>query len=386
MCSGRTVRSSGPYRCDDEPNVAPLAVDLFAGAGGLSLGAVQAGFDVIGAVEKSKHAARTYRRNVKRPNGAKVELVESDILDLPPQTAMKKWGVAVGECDLIMGGPPCQGFSTHRLNGTGVDDPRNALLSTYFEFVSEVKPKMFLVENVPGLLWERHESYLNSFLESAKSAGFDIVGPVVLNAKDFGVPQNRRRVFILGLSKRYQWRISWPPPPTHVSPNSTEDLRKGRPDWRTAADAFVPAPSDDPNDVHMNSSDTLVAVFKSTPANGGSRSQSSRRLTCHESHDGHKDVYGRIDPSRPGPTMTTACINPSKGRFVHPTEHHGITLRQAARIQTFPDDFVFEGGLIAGGEQVGNAVPVRLAQAILEPLRGMLLRATLKPDEEQATS
>lgn len=118
----------------------------------------------------------------------------------------------------------------------------------------------------------------------------------------------------------------------------------------------------------MNHSLELIEVFKSTPLNGGSRRDSGRVLPCHDGHSGHSDVYGRINPSQPGPTMTTACINPSKGRFVHPTEHHGITLRQAARFQTFPDWFVFQGGLMAAGEQIGNAVPIRLGEILLRTI------------------
>ncbi len=121
----------------------------------------------------------------------------------------------------------------------------------------------------------------------------------------------------------------------------------------------------DPNAIHMNHSEALVRAFESTPHNGGSRCDSGRILPCHSGHDGHSDVYGRIDPSKPGPTMTTACVNPSKGRFVHPTENHGITARHAARMQGFPDQFVFEGGLMAAGVQIGNAVPIGLGMATL---------------------
>jgi DNA (cytosine-5)-methyltransferase 1 len=125
----------------------------------------------------------------------------------------------------------------------------------------------------------------------------------------------------------------------------------------------------------MQHSQKLVNFFKEVPLNGGSRrdAESARVLKCHKEHTGHSDVYGRINPNRPGPTMTTACINPSKGRFVHPTEHHGITLRHAARFQTFPDNFVFEGGLMAGGVQVGNAVPVRMGKHLLIPIADALL-------------
>ena len=97
-------------------------------------------------------------------------------------------------------------------------------------------------------------------------------------------------------------------------------------------------------------------------------------LPCHAKHDGHKDVYGRINPALPAPTMTTACINPSKGRFVHPTEHHGITLRQAARIQTFPDDYIFTGGLTAAGRQIGNAVPVMMGTYLIRYIKQHLLK------------
>ena len=110
----------------------------------------------------------------------------------------------------------------------------------------------------------------------------------------------------------------------------------------------------------------MLQRFKNTPLNGGSRCDSGYVLNCHKKHSGHKDVYGRIDPSKPAPTMTAGCTNPSKGRFVHPTEHHGITARHAARIQTFPDDFFFEGGLGQMGKQIGNAVPVELGSQVLK--------------------
>ena len=163
---------------------------------------------------------------------------------------------------------------------------------------------------------------------------------------------------------------TWPPKATHVSPDALGEL----PHWVAASVAFKRALAGDPNNIHMKHCPELVETFARTPANGGSRRQSGRILPCHEDHSGHSDVYGRIDPSIPGPTMTTACINPSKGRFVHPTQHHGITLRQAARLQSFPDWFNFEGGIMAGGKQVGNAVPVDLAKALLEPLRDAVIK------------
>jgi DNA (cytosine-5)-methyltransferase 1 len=343
-------------------------LDLFAGAGGFSLGAIAAGVDIVGALEFHKHASATYEANVKRKNDAKVAVIKEDILTVSPAEAMRRWSLTAGGIDIVIGGPPCQGFSSHRINDAGVDDPRNKLLGRYFEYVEAIRPRIFLVENVPGLLWERHKTYLKAFYARGDAAEYDLSPAKVINARDFGVPQNRRRVFILGIDRRRPLDIAWPPQATHVSPSVVEPERNGRETWRTAKEVFRPARDNDPNDIHMQHSADLVALFAKTPANGGSRSESGRVLKCHEGYNGHSDVYGRIDPARPGPTMTTACINPSKGRFVHPTEHHGITLRQAARLQTFPEDFIFGGGLMSGGEQIGNAVPVTLATALLKPL------------------
>jgi DNA (cytosine-5)-methyltransferase 1 len=296
--------------------------------------------------------------------GRKVSLFEQDILQLNPHDVMDEAGLVEGDCDLLLGGPPCQGFSTHRLGQSGVDDPRNKLLLRYFAFVKSLNPRMFLVENVPGMLQPKHADYLSNFLDCARGQGYNVFDPVVINARDFGVPQTRKRVFILGYDPtRVSFEIEWPPRPQYGS--SVIGAFGPLMPWRVANEAFTsPALIGDPNDIHMSHGPTLIETFKSTPLNGGSRSQSNRVLPCHKVHDGHKDVYGRIDPLKPSPTMTTACINPSKGRFVHPTEHHGITARQAARLQTFPDEFVFSGGLMAAGSQIGNAVPVALGRAL----------------------
>ena len=373
-CEGYGERPSDTPGTVASRRASPLCIDLFAGAGGFSLGAIGAGFEVRAAVELSRHAASTYRSMIRNESGRKVELFEKDILSLNPHEVMDEAGMVEGDCDLLLGGPPCQGFSSHRLGQAGVDDPRNSLLLRYFAFVQALKPRVFLVENVPGMLQPKHAGYLASFLRSAKRQGYTVLAPTVVNACDYGVPQNRRRVFILGYDpERVRFGGSWPPPPTHGNPLRSTPLAPLQP-WRTASDAFrEPARERDANDTHMKHGAALKEIFRSTPLNGGSRRHSARVLPCHVTHDGHSDVYGRIDPARPSPTVTTACINPSKGRFVHPTEHHGITARQAARLQTFPDDFIFDGGLMAAGVQIGNAVPVLLARMLCEHVLRWLL-------------
>ncbi|UWQ02846.1 DNA cytosine methyltransferase [Aliiroseovarius crassostreae] len=334
-------------------------VDLFSGAGGFTLAAHNTGCATVFAIEKDRRAAETFRNRFVKGRRSGTRLYETSILDAEPAALAKKH-FKKNKCDLVLGGPPCQGFSTHRIKDAGVDDPRNNLILRYFEFVAALKPTAFLMENVPGILWPRHARYLEEFSREAKASGYKLFPAVKLNAQDYGVPQRRKRVFFLGVKEGVAIdQLVWPPAPTHG------DEGAGLLPWKSCKTAFDPAPIGDPNDIHMNHGPELVAAFRNTPANGGSRKDSGRVLDCHKEHDGHKDVYGRINPDLPAPTMTTACINPSKGRFVHPVEHHGITARQAARIQTFPDDFVFSGGLMAAGMQIGNAVPVKLGEALI---------------------
>ncbi|MBR0786333.1 DNA cytosine methyltransferase [Bradyrhizobium iriomotense] len=347
-------------------------VDLFAGAGGFSLAAHRAGFSVKLAVERDKHACATYKHNFRR---RRTILEEGDITEMSPRELARRHFDRGSICDLLLGGPPCQGFSIHRINDAGVEDPRNNLIHTYFDFVRAFEPSIFLMENVPGMLWSRHSEFLADFYARARAAHYDVRQPVVIDARDHGLPQRRKRVFILGVRKELESdSLSWPPAPTHG--NDAKLLKnKNLKRWISCASVFRNLPLDDENAICMQHSKELVEAFRNTPANGGSRSDSGRVLDCHKGHDGHRDVYGRIDPRQPGPTMTTACINPSKGRFVHPTQHHGITVRQAARIQTFPDDFLFKGGLMAAGVQIGNAVPVQLGEILIKSLRPFLRKA-----------
>lgn len=348
-------------------------VDLFSGAGGFTLAAKKCEAELVFAVENDRHAANTYRHNFGATStGSMNVLYEENILDLSPEVISKSHFSSAGECDLLLGGPPCQGFSSHRIKGSGINDPRNKLILTYFEFVKALRPKFFLMENVPGILWDRHKDYLKEFYQRGQSAGYHLFKPVTLDARNYGVPQARRRVFILGVVEELKdTAVNWPPQPTHGS--ESERLKNPKLlEWVSCMSVFRDAPVGDINNIHMNHGPELIEVFKKTPINGGSRVDSGRTLPCHEKHRGHKDVYGRIDPKIPAPTMTAGCSNPSKGRFVHPTLNHGITVRQAARIQTFPDDFVFMGGLSAAGQQIGNAVPIKLGMVLIESIKKMM--------------
>ncbi|WP_392340727.1 DNA cytosine methyltransferase [Moritella marina] len=382
------------------------AIDLFAGAGGFTLSAINAGVDVLAAIEFDKAAANTYKENFINVGKRKIDLragEEGDINNVEPSELRESLNLKKDELDLILGGPPCQGFSSHRINNAGVNDPRNALLLRYFEFVNEFSPKAFLVENVAGLLWNRHKDFLEAFISLAEGAGYVIKFCNIVNAKDYGVPQNRKRVFIYGLRKDLDSEsIEFPPKPTHFSPNT-----KDTPNWETASSVFEKLPvelyerywdeyfedktklsreqafellgslkfgkpfkKDDECNFHMTPSEMMVERFVDTPLNGSREDAGEKhRLKCHSGkHKGHKDVYGRILIHLPSNTMTTGCNNPSKGRFVHPWLNHGMTLRHAARLQSFPDSFDFYGSATERSRQIGNAVPPLLGKILIRDI------------------
>ena len=386
------------------------AIDLFSGAGGFSLAAHEVGFDILAAVEFDQHAANTYQRNIVERLGANTHVYAEDIIPLNIDALMSEKGLKSGDLDLLLGGPPCQGFSTHRIKGRGEDDPRNKLLLRYFDFVEKLMPKAFLVENVPGLLWPRHALYLNKFLELANEKKYKVITgkPLIINARDYGVPQSRRRAFILAVREDIDIEnLEWPPKPTHIKPDFDKPPTKNI--WKSASIAFErpadevlknlvprmskvlgwetaksrqiveslefgkPLKKSDPCNIHMNHQPSMVERFNDTELMG-SRDELEFTLPCHQNgYSGHKDVYGRIYFHTPANTITTGCNNPSKGRFLHPWENHGITLRHAARLQTFPDDYQFLGGVMAAARQIGNAVPIDLGKALISQIKNKLL-------------
>ncbi|MBF0195253.1 MAG: DNA cytosine methyltransferase, partial [Magnetococcales bacterium] len=244
-------------------------VDLFAGAGGFSLAAIQAGMKVKVAIEKDRHACLTYRNNLI--NNGFPHLYEEDIKENWLLNNVAAHFKGSDTCDLLLGGPPCQGFSILRANKKEESDERNYLVLRYFDFVRKLRPKVFLMENVPGILWKKHKDFLAIFYKESEKSGYNVAEPVILDARDYGVPQRRRRVFILGVRKNVKHSINWPPFQTHGSPEMCHKYKSLKP-WKTAAEVFDKKQrSDDPNNLHMNHTKELISVFKSTPLNGGSR-------------------------------------------------------------------------------------------------------------------
>ncbi len=318
----------------------PIAIDLFCGAGGLSEGLRQAGFRVVGAVEVDSLACSTYRLNHKR-----VKVWQNDIRSVTGTGMMKSLKLRPGELDLLAACPPCQGFSAMRTkNGTRRNrDRRNDLIFDVLRIIRSTRPKSVMLENVPGLADNKRFAV---FTKALKSLGYQTVARV-LNTANYGVPQRRRRLVLLA-SKIGQ--------PTFAE--ITEPCRTVR---QVIAGLTPPERSRDPiHNYPVKRSKTVAERIQRIPQDGGSRSAlGSDQLPCHQRLEGFRDVYGRMAWDKPSPTITGGCINPSKGRFLHPSANRAITLREAALLQTFPKDyrFLMEKGRYAVALLIGNALP-----------------------------
>ena len=334
----------------------PRAIDLFSGAGGLSEGLRQAGFHVVGAVEIDSLACSTYKLNHPR-----VKLWKSDITRMTGPAMLKALDLKRGELELLAACPPCQGFSTMRTkNGTRANrDARNNLIFDVLRLIRSTRPKSVMLENVPGLAanWR-----FTVFVECLQSLGYHVEWDF-LNAVDFAVPQRRRRLVLLASKSR---KPSF----------ARKAIRK-----RTVRQAIggLSPPERSQDEVHnydVRRSSKVAALIKRIPRDGGSRKDLGRReqLKCHRRIRGFWDVYGRMAWNKPAPTITGGCINPSKGRFLHPSDDRAITLREAALLQTFPKTYKFplEMGHYPVAYLIGNAFPPefirRQAAALIEAL------------------
>lgn len=326
-----------------------LAVDLFAGAGGMTLGLKRAGFNVIAAVEIDALACETYRAN-----HSDVRLWESDIRKLEPSELLAELGLKPRQLALVAGCPPCQGFSTiTTLNGKrSVDDDRNDLVLEYGRFVRELRPLAVMMENVPGLAADPRMGELCDLLEEL---GYPArKGLRVLNAVDFGVPQRRRRLVMVAADSTV---VSFAEPSgEHIT------VRQAIEDLPAAGNSGDPL-----HDIPEKRSPEVFRRICAIPRDGGSRADlgPDAQLKCHQASDGFKDIYGRMAWNKPAPTITGGCVNPSKGRFLHPCENRAITLREAAVLQGFPPNYKFSlsKGKFAAAAMIGNALPPAFVEA-----------------------
>ncbi len=319
----------------------PIAIDLFAGCGGLTTGLKQAGFSVIGAVEIEPVAVETYSKNHRN-----VRVWARDIRAIAPRELLETLKIKPGELDLLAGCPPCQGFSkmTERLRrGSRKSDSRNDLVLEFLRFVRAMRPRSLMLENVPGLL---HDPRFRNLTEQLYRLGY-ACHSAVLDAADYGVPQRRNRLILVG------GRAG----PVPFGRSTTKAV--------TVFDAFKELDRLAKDDILHNlpefRSTKIKNLIRKIPRNGGSRVALGARqqLQCHRKCNGFKDVYGRMAWRNVSPTITCGCVNPSKGRFLHPTKNRAITLREAAVLQSFPLSYYFSlrRGKYFAAQMIGNALP-----------------------------
>lgn len=345
----------------EQPRRIFTATELFAGGGGLAVGLRRAGVRPITAVENNSAAAATFRAN--HPD---VMLIEKDIRKV---TASELTGEKCQKIDILAACPPCQGFtsltSKYRRN-----DERNQLINDVTRLALELKPSAIMLENVPGLA-KRGLPLLNDLLSQLEEVGY-VVNWDVLQVADFGVPQTRRRLVVLaGLGFKIDM-----PDPTH-----DRFGRDGLPTWRTLQDvianrgqarSFADARPGTDNDgsgwhvVRRLGDANLERLRHAVPGGGRGQIPTHLRPACHRDSDsGFSNTYGRMSWDQPSVTITAGCLSPSKGRFGHPDELRTISLREAATLQTFPEDYRFVGDRIdAACSIVGNALPCLFAEVI----------------------
>ena len=351
-------------------------IDLFCGAGGLSLGfssIMGHNFEPVWANDFNQYAADTYNENYNN------HCVVGDIIDLLDDPKIK-----IPSADVVIGGPPCQGFSLLNRNRDG--DVRRSLWRPFMEVVKRSGAEVFVMENVPQLLDSDEYKAIAQF---AAKLGFSTLAKAKLCAADYGVPQVRYRAFILGC-KFADPNEFFPPLKTHYNP-ATVSLASIKPEdgyvqnplpWRTVRDAIEDLPKPvgteirrdvkPPLDLHFGRTPTEVSLrrYKAIPDEGMNRFDLQRvapEITPQRwinKKSGGTDLFGRLWWDKPSVTIRTEFFKPEKGRYLHPKEHRPITHREAARVQSFPDTFRFLGSKIEVAKQIGNAVPPLLAAQV----------------------
>ena len=373
----------------------PTVVSLFSGAGGLDIGLEQAGYETLVCVDNDLDCRITLKHN--RPNwvvfdsmekttkGEKVTRDAGDIRQIEPRELLKAAGRRKGEITLVVGGAPCQPFSNMGMKQGKHDEQNGDLFLEFVKMVKGIEPKAFIFENVAGITQQRHAEVIQYMLEQFSGMKYGI-SHTVLNAANYGVGQRRERFILLGIKG-----VKSPafPLPTHFRDQSS---------WGTFVRYFDSKPGTDPEDWI-----SIQQVFDSLPKGYRGRSDyavmnvtkvvkdrmklikqgqnfhvlpTNLRPECWKTgkHQG-ADTLGRLVEDAPSVTIRTAAYNPSKGRYIHPTEDRGLNTIEMAAIQGFPYDWVFRSAgreqitLVSAGRQIGNAVPPPLAKALGESVR-----------------
>lgn len=344
-----------------------IVADLFSGVGGLSLGFEQAGFDVAFAVEFDKDIAAAYEKN-----HVGTTMYNADISELDAKKLLARHG----KVDVIVGGPPCQGFS-QKGKRLSINDDRNFLFRQYVRFVDVFRPKFFVIENVPNIITTANGFFKNEIIKEFSAIGYDVKADV-FDVSEFGVPQQRRRAVFIGQLKKNT--VAFPKPTgkrvtvndaisdmpplesgegeefaKYLGPAKTEYQRTMRKGMRSGMVQN-----------HQATAHSAIAMtrMKMIPKGMGKEVLPPE----HRTKSIYSGTWCRLIEDDIAATITTRFDTPSSGRFTHPTQNRCITVREAARIQSFPDSFIFYGTKTSQMKQVGNAVPPIFANAIAKSI------------------
>lgn len=328
-------------------------VDLFCGAGGLSKGFVDAGFSNIFSVEYNSNFAKTYEKNFPLHR-----IIINDIKNIKDEEINEM--VKNNNVDVIIGGPPCQGFSiAGNIGRSFIDDDRNSLFKEFVRFVSIINPKVFLMENVANMATHLKGKTILSIVEALENAGCKYkVKWNVLNAVDYGVPQQRRRIIIVGVREDINFEFFYP-----KKLNTIKSIQEAIGDLPVLLSGEG---SSIPNHVAMNHSNQMLDKM-SYVKDGGNRMDIPEDI---RPKSGDVRKYIRYDSNKP-----SVCVTGDMRKIFHYNQNRALTCRELARLQTFPDDFIFEGSSLQIQQQIGNAVPPELAFVLAKQIEEVLKNA-----------
>jgi len=348
-------------------------LDLFCGCGGISCGYDLAGFEIIGGIDFNKDATLTFQHNFK-----KAKVFCTDITNITEEEIINNYK----NVDVIVGGPPCQGFSTANRWQKELDDPRNRLFFEFIRFVKILRPKVIMIENVRGLL-TRNNGYAKDRINEILTAEGYSINMNILNASDYGVPQNRNRVVIIGINKDFKditfdfnklvkknkttvedaigelYELEKEDGTTHIlksKPNSP--LRK-----------FLRRKDNKLTDHEARYPADIVQKRISFVPQGGNWSDVPAELWKNNRQNRHSSAYKRLDPKTQSCTIDTGNAH---SNYFHPIYNRIPSIRESARLQSFPDMFEFEGPRGSMYKQVGNAVPPLMAKAVADQVMKIL--------------
>lgn len=370
----------------------PIGIDLFAGAGGLSLGFEQAGFDIAAAIEIDPIHCSTHEYNFPH-----TKVICASVVDLKGEDIRLSAGLGKRDIDVVFGGAPCQGFSM--MGKRAMDDPRNQLVFHYVRLVKELNPKYCVFENVKGLTVGKHKQFLNEIIEALKGAGYDVlIDYKVLNAADFGVPQDRRRLFLIG-ARRGQ---DLPKYPESISSVTVSEAIADLPN----ADDFKELETADNVRISFKTASLYARRLRglATDPNDFSFTRKfEKNLLTSSLRTAHTELsQQRFLQTAPGETekisrfrklpldglcnTLRAGTDSARGAFtsprpIHPTFARVITVREAARLHSYPDWFRFHMTKWHGFRQIGNSVPPLLGRAVASQIIKMLDVTPTKPTE-----